>query len=474
MPARDIINWTASKIRLWAQRLQVDRSIVYGIGGRAWSFFSAPITVILITSRFTREYQGYYYTFNSLLGLQVFIELGLTTVVVQFASHEWSKLTWAPGQDLSGDPGALSRLVSLGRVAVRWFLTGAVLLALGLGVGGYIFFSQRPSQGIVWMAPWFALCLGCAANLCLTPIFALLEGCNQVSSVYAYRSIQVIVSSLAIWLAILFGANLWAAPIALSATFCWALLFLSRYRSFFKPFVSGVTHAGPRIHWRSEMLPMQWRVAVSYLSGYFTFTIFTPLVFQYQGAAAAGQMGMTLAVVSAVGAVASIWSSSKAPGFGILIARRAYDELDQIFRRVWLASQLVLASGGIFVWLVIYVLYASHHRLAERFLPPLPTAFLAAGMVASNVCAPMGVYLRAHKREPYMMISLVIGLITGGVAWILAPKAGATGVAAGYLAVSVLVALPAGFLIFRYCRKEWHGVEIATSAGTARVCESEP
>jgi hypothetical protein len=444
-------------IHNWLHRLEVDRPIVYGLAGRIWSFLSAPVTVVLITSRFTRELQGYYYTFNSLLGLQVFVELGLSTVVVQFASHEWSKLEWDPKVGLSGDAGALSRLVSLGRVAMRWFVIAAAIVAVGLGGGGYVFFSQTPSHGITWAAPWFALCVACAANLCLTPVFALLEGCNQVSSVYGYRSVQAVVSSIAIWSAIFFGAGLWAAPVCLGATFVWAVAFLWRYRRFLKPFVVGASLSGPRIHWRSEMLPMQWRVAVSYLSGYFTYSVFTPLMFHYQGAAVAGQMGMTLAVVSAIGSMGSIWSMSKAPRFGMLIARKAWGELDRLFHRVAIASQVVLACGATVVWLAIYGLYASNHRLAERFLPPWPAAFLVVGVVASNFCTPMGVYLRAHKREPYMTLSLVLGLLTGLVAWILSSQhVGAAGVAAGYMAVSLLVGLPAGLLIFRYCRVRWH------------------
>jgi hypothetical protein len=437
--------------------MEVDRPIVYGLAGRIWSFLSAPVTVVLITSRFTRELQGYYYTFNSLLGLQIFVELGLSIVVAQFASHEWSKLEWDPKFGLSGDADALSRLVSLGRVAMRWFAIGAAIVAVGLGSGGYLFFSQTPSHGIIWAAPWFALCLACAANLCLTPVFALLEGCNQVSSVYGYRSVQVVINSIAIWSAIFFGAGLWAAPAALGATFVWAVAFLWRYRRFLKPFVVGVSLSGPRIHWRSEMLPMQWRVAVSALSGYFTFSIFTPLMFHYQGATIAGQMGMTLAVVSVIGSIGSIWSASKGPRFGMLIARRAYGELDRLFHRVAIASQVVLISGSTTVWLAIYGLYAINHRLAERFLPPWPAAFLVVGMVAGNFCTPMGVYLRAHKREPYMALSLVLGLLTGLIAWVLSiQQVGATGVAAGYMTVSLLVGLPAGLLIFRYCRRRWH------------------
>ena len=46
----------------------------------------------MISWYLTAELQGYYYTFTSLIALQVFLELGFSIVVTQFASHEWANL----------------------------------------------------------------------------------------------------------------------------------------------------------------------------------------------------------------------------------------------------------------------------------------------------------------------------------------------------------------------------------------------
>ncbi len=60
-----------------AARLGIDRAVFYGILTRAWQFLAAPVTLLLIASRFSPEQQGFYYTMGSLLALQVFFELGL-------------------------------------------------------------------------------------------------------------------------------------------------------------------------------------------------------------------------------------------------------------------------------------------------------------------------------------------------------------------------------------------------------------
>src|SRR3990172_2856854 len=79
-------------IRDLLYRFDVDRAVSFGLLRRGWNFCSEPVTAILIATKFTPELQGYYYTFATILALQVFVELGLGTVIVQFASHEWSKL----------------------------------------------------------------------------------------------------------------------------------------------------------------------------------------------------------------------------------------------------------------------------------------------------------------------------------------------------------------------------------------------
>ena len=71
-------------------RLEVSDAVALSVLVQAWSVLAAPVTLAAIVGRLSAAEQGYYYTFNSLLALQVFVDLGLTTVIVQFAGHKWS------------------------------------------------------------------------------------------------------------------------------------------------------------------------------------------------------------------------------------------------------------------------------------------------------------------------------------------------------------------------------------------------
>ncbi|MBA3016726.1 MAG: hypothetical protein FP811_00965, partial [Desulfobacteraceae bacterium] len=106
-----------NRLRHFLRRLEVDRAVFFGLLTRIWQICAGPVTAILIATRFTPELQGYYYTFASLLALQIFVELGLGTVIIQFASHEWSKLGFDSSGQIVGDSTALSRLKGIASIA---------------------------------------------------------------------------------------------------------------------------------------------------------------------------------------------------------------------------------------------------------------------------------------------------------------------------------------------------------------------
>src|SRR6266850_5266887 len=104
------------KIKNNLKRFEIDRAVFFGLLSRIWGLAAGGVTAILIATYFSPELQGYFYTFTTILALQVFAELGLGTVAVQFASHEWSKLSLDKSGHIVGDKDALSRLISIARV----------------------------------------------------------------------------------------------------------------------------------------------------------------------------------------------------------------------------------------------------------------------------------------------------------------------------------------------------------------------
>lgn len=441
--------------RDFLHKLEIDRAVFWGLLTRMWQTIAVPVTALLVAANFTPELQGYYYAFESLIKLQIFVELGLGAVIVQFASHEWSKLGLDKTGKIVGDTVALSRLVSLASISTRWYLVGSVVLIVGLGIGGHLFFSMSYYSGVYWTTPWVVLCVLTGLTVCLLPVWSLLEGCGQVSGVYFYRFLQGLCAYIAIWLAILAGAKLWAASIfSVAGIFCAGIYLYKNYRNFLRILLFS-SRNGPPIGWRSEIWPMQWRIAVSWASGYFTFWLFSPVLFYYHGPVVSGQMGMTWSLVSSLLAVTSVWVLPKAPQFGRLIARGEYKELDALFWRLTKVVMGVAVLGAVAIWALVYLLYALKHPMSSRILPPFPTAFFLLATVIITASLPMSVYLRAHKREPLLFLSAVNGVLITISNLILGKHFSAMGMAVGFFLANLLL-FPFIVLVWNRCRMAWH------------------
>jgi hypothetical protein len=435
-------------------RLAIDRAVMFGVCAKLWQATASLITVAVIAICYTPQAQGYYYMFLNLMALQVFAELGLGNVVVNFASHEWAKLRLGEGKRITGSEEALGRLISLGRFAFRWYVVAGTAVFLVVGTVGWLFFASSPDITIHWKLPWVVFCLLIAVRLWGIPFIALLEGCNQVCDVYLCRLVDAVATSVTLWLCIVLDFGLFAVCLSTLAGVFWCAVFLfCRYRRFFGQFLRR-----PRvgIGWRTEILPMQWRIALSFLGGYFTFYLFTPLTFKFEGPAAAGRMGMTFAVASGLSTVASMWIYTRVPRFGVMIAGRQFQELDQLFRRLLFMSTALLFVGGLFAWSLAYLLQDQHPFLSTRMLFPLPMGLLFLATLFMQVSMCEAAYLRAHKKEPFLILSIVQGLLTCLSSWVLGRHYGALGMVAGYLAVVAFFTLPYGTYVWSRCRNEWH------------------
>jgi len=432
---------TELNLRRLAERLQLDRTVLYGLMGSAWSLLTGPVSMLLLVKYFTPELQGYYYTFSTILALKIFIESGFSAVVVSFASHEWSKLHLDSKGYISGDSNALSRLVSLARIVFRWYFVGGFIAFVGLGIGGYFFFSSETSSlSINWQSPWFFMCILTVINMWLVPTVFLLEGCNQVRQIYVYRLITGVCVIVSSWTSIIMGAGLWTAVVnAAMSIVCLVIFILLKYRHFFIPMLSFVTTSV--FNWRSHLWPMQWRIAISWISGYFISSFFTPLIFHYQGPIAAGQFGMTWNLIGALASLSGMWIVPKIPQFGMLIAKKEYSSLDKLFYKSSKMSIVIYGIGALSLWLIIYSVYNIDHPLAVkltvRLIPPLSAGILLLAMFIGNITAPWSYYLRAHNKEPFLGLTVSSSILIGISAWILVKPLSILGVTIAYSAVII-------------------------------------
>ena len=429
---------------------RLDPAIVYSVLVKGWAALAGLVGILLIGRFFTPDMQGFYYTFASLIALQSFVELGLYLVIAATASHEWAKLRLSKEGKIEGDAHALSRLVSLGRFIFKWYAVAVVLFMLLAGVGGYWFLGQS-TAAVDWQGPWVLHVFFSSLLLWCMPFLSLLEGCDQVAQVARFRFWQGVFSNVVFWIAIAAGAGLWAAPaLSLVATLACLYFLIVVRRNFFRSFLLPPTVAS--MDWRTEIFPMQWRLAIQGVVGYFVYASFTPVLFYFHGPAVAGQMGMSQQIVMAVLSVSLVWATTKAPRFGVLVAQRERRSLDLEWKSATARVVTLMAFGAAAMSGAAFLLNAINWGSIHRIVPPWPFSMLAAGAVFAAAVQCIAIYLRAHKTELLTANGLISGLLMAALVWALGAAYGPLGVAGSYLAVMAGVTFPMALLVWRRFR----------------------
>lgn len=438
--------------------LGIDLSIFYTILARVLQAGGGLVIIGLISFFLTKEEQGYYYTFGSLLAIQVFFELGLTSIITQYVAHEAVHIRWVSASELAGPPESLSRLASILSLCFTVFSIFSILLFGVLLVGGFYFFSTYNVSSITvhWQLPWVIISLSTALLLIVNPLLAFLEGLGQVKEVAQLRLKQQLLSLITVISILSIKGGLYAQSIAGLSSFLLlsgSIIFSSRKQLL----LTIRQQAGPwKISYRKEIFPYQYKIALSWISGYLIFQLFNPILFATQGAVAAGQMGMTLAALNGVAAVSMSWINTKITLFSSLIAQKNYIDLDVIFEKS--LRQLVTVSAILLIIFIFLIetLQLFNSPLRERFLPLLPLTLLCISTFINQFVFSWATYLRCHKQEPFLVISLINGVLSAMSSFVLGRYFGIIGLVFGYTALNTMIGGLGGYYIFITKKREWH------------------
>ncbi len=446
-----------SLARFLREKLGLDRAVAFTVLARGWSSLAGVLTLALIARTLSPVEQGYYYTFYSLVALQIVFELGFSTVILQTAGHEAAHLHIHPDGSISGPNLAHNRLASVLQKAVRWYTSAALLMAVVLLPAGLLFFRRHgnPAHAVAWALPWALVVLASSCTFQIDPTFSFLEGCGFVPNVARVRVGQGILGSLLGWSALALHHGLFAPALIVFGQALVGAVFVFRKRFLLLPLLRRKAHAD-HIHWGSEVWPFQWRIAVSWLCGYFTFQFFTPVIFASRGVVEAGQLGMSLNVCSTLSTVAIAWINTKASPFGQMIARRRFAELDRTFFRSLAQSLAAAVLACLSVWLVVVYLRQHGFALGRRLLPPVPLAMLLGATILNIVIFAEALYLRAHKQEKFMVNSVVGALYMLPAALFFGKHFGALGICAAYSIGTVFIGVGFGTYTFQKWRRIWH------------------
>jgi O-antigen/teichoic acid export membrane protein len=445
-------------IRKGLKKLGIDGAIAYTVLSRFIQAGGGVVTLLFVAKCLSKVEQGYYYTFGSILAIQIFFELGLSNIITQFVAHETASVTWHDRTSFSGSVESSSRMSSLLRFTLKWFAVIAVLLLIGLVIAGYVFFGKfgKGDNLVNWKIPWIILSITTSLSLMLSPILAFFEGLGRIKEVAKIRLAQQTVQLFFVLLFFSLGFKLFSSPLAAMLSFgivpLWILMSdKKKLLIFIWNKIDVFT-----VNYKQEIFPFQWKIALSWISGYFIFQLFNPVLFATEGAIVAGQMGMTLAVLSGVLSISMSWVNTKIPLFSSLIAKKDFGNLDLIFNRTLMQACFISALGLTVLVFAVLLMRYFNIALANRFLSPFYLSLLCVSTFVNQIVSGFAIYLRCHKKEPFLLVSIVMGILSAFSTIVLGKYYGIDGIVIGYSFLTVFVSLIWGSLIFIKKRKIWH------------------
>lgn len=446
----------------------LDRTILFALMARGWSMFAGVCNIVLISRFLSPAEQGYFYTFASLVAIQIVFEMGFSSVILQVASHERARLSQFDNQGVTGDPVAHARLASVFKKTVQWYSRAGLVMGAGLlFIGIYFFSTHSRGDHAAWLGPWCLDALATAAAFIIDPALCFLEGCGWVTEVAQLRFPQVLFGSLLGWACLLLGHGLYAPGMMIAGQ-----VLLSLYFVFLRhgKLLSGLLRHSVGdwgVRWKEEVWPFQWRVALTWASTYFILQIFNPVLFAYAGPVIAGRMGMSLNICSSLAALSQAWINTKAARFGTLVATRQTGALNIEFRKATIQSTVLLISAQLAFLLALFCAERTVPAIAHRVIGLPLFALLLLSVLMGHLVICQSYYLRAHKEEPFLWFWIAIAIASViAVGWG-GKYHGALGVTVAYLLTGGLSRLAAGTYVFLQKRRQWYGMPIGRIKGEA-------
>lgn len=393
--------------------LGIDKAIFYTVIGIIWSSMAGIISMYFIVNYLTLEQQGYWYTFISLGALATFAELGFTTIITQFISHEYAHLKEKDGR-ICGDPQRVDRAISLVKFSLKFYLIITAVAFIILSILGILFLINSTSNYLLLLS-WVAYSLTGALLLMVSLIASILKGFNRVDKAQMIITIAGFASYIATWTALVAGFTLWALAIGGISNI---ILSLWIFFSSSKPLWNQIyrTKIKGSYNWFKETLPLQWRYAISWSSGYFIFQFIVPVTMFYAGADAAGKLGLSLVIARSVQNMANSWGMTKVPQFNMYVAQKKRSNIDNLLKNLQKQSLLVFLAGSVIVILILIYIFPLINW-NTRVLPTYEIVIILIAEGANLIVFNWAYYLRSHKEEPYMRISAISALAIGVGVW---------------------------------------------------------
>lgn len=432
-------------------RLEFNRALSYSFLATAITSIGGPLVLFLVASYLSPIEQGYFYTFASLAGLTVFVELGVAQAVSVNISHLASRLHFQKQGTLSAPPAVLEKLSAHLRFYLLWYLGAAIVSFIVLSaVGMHVLESQHPS--ITWIHPWLLVCIGASLGLPLLPFQLILFGLGAVQHVLLWRLFTVLTRFALLAACLVSSLGLFAQGISLIGVAMTGAILPLFYLPLWKQLMDIKVTSLAKV--ARSSLSFQWKIAISWISGYTAMYLLTPLLFSLVNPTSAGRFGATYTLVNAAATIGLAWINVNVPRLGGMVSTRDIQGYRQLSKKLILISGL--CGVGCLSLLIGLYLVAEKMKIGalHRFLSLEELILLSTSCwcyMEFNVLASL---LRCFRNEPLFLEAFWGAILLVIIACVLIPVWDVRGAIAGHLVASFVILVAASYR-FRNFLTDW-------------------
>lgn len=326
----------------------------------------------------------------------------------------------------------------------------AISIPIIFGLGIYLF--NKEDSISIWGVPWIIYCISTAINFILQSVLAFFEGINQIAKVQKIKSVDAIIINLLAVVLLYFNKGIYSLGIAMFAACAVDIVLI--YIFFKEVIIQLLSVEKEKIKWFSEIFPLLIKYSVSWICGYIIFQIYNPIVFHLYGAELAGKVGYSITIISSICSISNIWIYIVIPKFNIMAEKKQWDKMDKelLLRLPLCAITFIVGTISFLIILKTPIIGAF---MEERILDSKQLLILAMAYLGQISVNGFAVYLRAHKKEPLMSVSIVSAVYSLIVTIICLYFGNFKLIFLGYLS-SFVFSIPMTIFIFNKFKKKWH------------------
>lgn len=362
------------------------------------------IGLLIISALYNSLEAGRIYTVLSLVGAATLFELGLSTLVLQRASKLTRDQSW-----VSIDPVNNHGLIAptfghyLVLISIQACLLFVVLLAIGLWVILGVF--KEPLGGVGGWS-WAIACLAMALGLPTALLLNTLDGIGQLKVVAKIRAIQSIASLSGLSLSLFCGLGYPSVTIQLVCALMagWVAIWAVHARFvklLFRNVQMRLLAGRVALDW-----PLQWRLSLSFLSGYFSNQAWVVAITLTGAVALAGHVAMTLQVLTAAVGFSLTPIAARLPTLSALAHRDSRLEYLQLAARLRRHAALIFAVVAIFALAGYFLSRLFMPVLQSRVLPSGPLFFIVVSAPLVLCLAATTIFNQSLGRDDLYVVSL--------------------------------------------------------------------